>query len=126
MKLNLFLYLSVACFVFSCKKNETSAPVVSIYSPISTDSFYVSDSVFTHFKIEDNYLKTYKVIFSNYITHQIYYKEEGNTNATTFNYSQNINLPILADTLILLNVLGLDENGNTGNANVIFKMKYDR
>ncbi len=107
----------------ACKKNETSAPTVTLLSPLSTDSFYIADSITLHFSIKDKNLVYYKAIFSNYSTRAIYYKEEGNTNTTDFIIHKKIYFSVPSDTMILLNVLGLDKNGNTGNASVVFKLK---
>jgi len=123
MKRIFSIFVVILTLIIACKKNETSAPTVTVLAPLSTDSFYVSDSIALHFSIKDKNLMYYKAIFSNNSTHAIYYKEEGNTNATDFIINKKIYFAVPSDTLILLNVLGLDKNGNTGYASVVFKLK---
>ena len=122
MRSSLYIFLFLLILV-ACKKNETKPPEITITSPLSTDSFYVADSIKLDVTIEDANLQSYKIILSNAFTRVIYFKEEGLTDSTFFSINKNIFIDVAADTSVLLNVLGLDKNGNTGNANVTFKLK---
>ena len=110
-------------FFISCKKNETEPPVVTIFSPAANDSFYVADSVRIIFSVNDKNLNAYKIIISNSYTRKIYYKEETAVDANNITIDKRILVSINADTTVLLNVLGIDKNGNTGSAGVSFKFK---
>lgn len=124
MKQTILLLLFLCAIVFSCKKNETTPPNVQIETPLNTDSFYIADSIPLRFTIADNNLQSYKIILSNKRNGKIYYKEEGNTNTTDYAIAKKIFAQVQADTLVLLNILGLDKNGNTGRDSVTFKLKY--
>lgn len=123
MKKILIGILLINMLIVACKKNESKPPVVQIESPIQTDSFYVTDSIPLQFTISDKNLKSYKIILSNKQNGRIYYREEGNTNTTDYNVAKKIYAQVQADTTVLLYVLGLDKNENTGSDSVSFKLK---
>lgn len=109
--------------VMSCKKLETEPPVVSIYSPVSTDSFYVADSVRLNFTVTDKNLSRYKIIIYNYYSRKLLYREEVAVDSTAATVYKRVFVHVSNDTIAYLNVLGIDKNGNTGGAGVKFKMK---
>lgn len=113
-----FLFIFIAC-----KKNETTAPTVEIYAPVANDSFYIADSFRVYFNIKDKNLQNYKVIISNKLTGRIYVNEEMEANTTDFTFDKKMFINTISDTSVLLNVLGIDANGNTGGKGVAFKLK---
>lgn len=121
---NIFIsFILVTVFLISCKKNETEPPVVTILSPVANDSFYVADSVKVNFTVSDKNLSAYKVIIFNFYTRKILFKEETAATTTDISIDKRIFINTDADTTAYINVLGIDKNGNTGNAGVLFKLK---
>ena len=116
----IFVFLLV---IFACKKNETLVPVVEIYSPLINDSFVVADSFNINFNIKDENLERYKIIISNKLTRKIYINEEGFTNTLDFTFNEKRYINVQADTNVMMNILGIDKNGNTGGNSVSFKLK---
>ena len=57
------------------------------------------------------------------IQKKIYYKEEGAVSGNDFSIDKKVFFEINADTSAYLNVLGIDENGNTGGAGSRFEIK---
>lgn len=123
MKKIFSVFILSLMFFLSCKKNETEPPIVTLFSPVANDSFYVADSVRVIFSVRDKNLDAYKIIISNSYTRKIYYKEETAVDVNDITIDKRILVNINADTTVLLNVLGIDKNGNTGNAGVSFKFK---
>jgi len=117
-----FLFI-LLLFLVSCKKLETEPPVVTIFSPTATDSFYVADSVRVNFSISDENLTSYKIIISNFYNRKIYLKEEGAVSDNSITIDKKLFFSVNADTTAYLNILGIDKNGNTGGAGVKFKIK---
>lgn len=121
---NIFIsFILVAVFLISCKKDETEPPVVTILSPAVNDSFYVTDSVNVSFTVSDKNLSAYKIIIFNFYTRKILFKEETVATTTDISIDKRIFINTDADTSAYINVLGIDKNGNTGNAGVLFKLK---
>lgn len=120
---NKIFYCFVCLFFLSCKKWETSAPVINIVSPIIADTVFMQDSIFLHFNIKDKNLQSYKIILFNQYTKKIWYKEEANVTSADFNFSKKIFFELQADTTAYVNVLGIDKNGNTGVAGHAFYLK---
>lgn len=110
-------------FLVSCKKLETEPPVVTIFSPTETDSFYVADSVRINFTVSDKNLRTYKIIISNFYNKKLYFKEENAVIENSITIDKKLFVFVNADTTAYLNILGIDKNGNTGGAGVKFKIK---
>ncbi len=119
----LFLIFVTLLFFIACKKAETEPPVVTIFLPEVSDSFYVADSVSINFSVSDRNLRSYKIIISNYFTHKIFYKEETTVSSSDITINKKIFIASDADTTALMNVLGIDKNGNTGSAGAVFKIK---
>ena len=107
----------------ACKKQEADPPVVIILSPAESDSFFITDSVTLNFTISDKNLMSYKIIVSNFSNRKIYYKEEAVAENNSITIDKKIFFNINADTTALINVLGIDKNGNTSGTGVKFKIK---
>ena len=122
MKKLCFALMLIGCLV-ACKKQETESPVVTLFSPTASDTFFVNDSVNIHFSISDKNLRSYKIIISNFFNKKIYYKEEGAVSGNDFSVDKKVFFEINADTSTYLNVLGIDENGNTSDASSRFEIK---
>lgn len=121
---NIFIsFILLPFFLVCCKKNETEPPVVTIFSPATNDSFYVMDSVKVNFTVSDKNLSVYKIIIFNYFTRKILFKEETAVTSNNVTLEKQIFIDTDADTSAYINVLGIDKNGNTGSAGVLFKLK---
>lgn len=114
-------------FVFvsliACKKLETDPPSVQIDSPVANDTIALSDSIHLQATVSDKHLTNYKIIFYNFYSRKLLYKEEGSASAGNFILDKKITFLMNADTTVYLNILGIDQNGNTGGAGVKFYLK---
>ena len=121
---NIFIsFILLPFFLVCCKKNETESPVVTILSPAVNDSFYVADSVKVSFTVSDKNLSAYKIIIFNFYTRTILFKEETAPTTNDVSIEKRVFINTDADTSVYINVLGIDKNGNTGSAGVLFKLK---
>ena len=119
----IFYVYIIFLFFTSCAKDETVPPVVIIFSPVSTDSFYVADSVKVNFMVADKNLIMYKIIISNLYTHQIFYKEDVSVSTNNITIDKKIFIDVSSDTSAYINIIGIDKNGNTGGTGTKFKLK---